>query len=412
MLHAVMAVSGIARGRVAPLDVAAATGASGRRRGDDPGEPPGPRQDPDAQDNPFMFRLDLLQNDGVRYANQPIAVVIAETLEAATEGAALLRPRYETRDRPASSSTPASASRRRGGRASAIRRAPGHGDVEAGLAAADAPRRGHLRDAGAVPQRHGAPRESWRRGTATGSPLDTPSQGLAMAQGRLAGPVRDPAGEHPHPQPLPRRRLRLEGLHLRRRRSSGILAAKLVGRPVKLVLRREQMYGPVGHRAPTRQTLRARRGRGRRADRARPPHPHDAHQHLRRLLRAGLRRLAHASTPRPAIATSHEAVRLDTGTPLFMRAPGEATGSIALESAIDEMAEACGIDPLAFRLKNYAEVGADHRQAVLLEGPARVLRAGRRALRLGARARSRRGRCATRTGCWSAGASAPRPSRR
>ena len=39
-----------------------------------------------------------------------------------------------------------------------------------------------------------------------------------------------------------------------------------------------------------------------------------------------------------------------------MRAPGEATGSIALESAIDEMAQACGIDPLAFRLQNYAEV--------------------------------------------------------
>ena len=41
-----------------------------------------------------MFRLELLQNDEVRYANQSIAVVIAETLEAATEGAALLSPRY------------------------------------------------------------------------------------------------------------------------------------------------------------------------------------------------------------------------------------------------------------------------------------------------------------------------------
>ena len=58
----------------------------------------------------------------------------------------------------------------------------------------------------------------------------------------------------------------------------------------------------------------------------------------------------------PAIATSHEAVRADTGTPLFMRAPGEATGSIALESAIDEMAQAYGMDPLVFRLRNYAEV--------------------------------------------------------
>jgi xanthine dehydrogenase YagR molybdenum-binding subunit len=49
-------------------------------------------------------------------------------------------------------------------------------------------------------------------------------------------------------------------------------------------------------------------------------------------------------------------VRIDTGTPLFMRAPGEAPGSIALESAIDEAAAACGMDPLAFRLNNYAEI--------------------------------------------------------
>jgi xanthine dehydrogenase YagR molybdenum-binding subunit len=45
--------------------------------------------DPDTKLDLFMFRLDLPQNDRVRYAGQPIAVVIAETLEAATEGAAL-----------------------------------------------------------------------------------------------------------------------------------------------------------------------------------------------------------------------------------------------------------------------------------------------------------------------------------
>jgi xanthine dehydrogenase YagR molybdenum-binding subunit len=65
---------------------------------------------------------------------------------------------------------------------------------------------------------------------------------------------------------------------------------------------------------------------------------------------------SHTLYASPAIATSHEAARIDTGTPLFMRAPGEATGSIALESAIDEAAWACGIDPLTFRIKNYAEV--------------------------------------------------------
>ena len=65
---------------------------------------------------------------------------------------------------------------------------------------------------------------------------------------------------------------------------------------------------------------------------------------------------SHTLYAAPAIRSSHDAVRVNTGTPLFMRAPGEATGSIALESAIDEMAWACGMDPLAFRLKNYAEV--------------------------------------------------------
>jgi xanthine dehydrogenase YagR molybdenum-binding subunit len=66
--------------------------------------------------------------------------------------------------------------------------------------------------------------------------------------------------------------------------------------------------------------------------------------------------VSHTLYTSPAIATTTDAVRRDTGTPLFMRAPGEASGSIALESAIDEMAQAIGVDPLEFRLKNYAEV--------------------------------------------------------
>ncbi len=58
----------------------------------------------------------------------------------------------------------------------------------------------------------------------------------------------------------------------------------------------------------------------------------------------------------PAIAATHEAVRNDIGTPGPMRAPGAASGSAALEAAVDEAAEACGMDPLDFRLRNYAEV--------------------------------------------------------
>jgi xanthine dehydrogenase YagR molybdenum-binding subunit len=134
----------------------------------------------------------------------------------------------------------------------------------------------------------------------------------------------------------------------------GIMAARLVGRPVKLVLRREQMFGPVGHRAPTRQTLRlGADGDG--ALTALDHHTKTASSTFDDFFESASD-VSHTLYASPAIATSHEVVRLDTGTPTFMRAPGEATGSIALESAIDELAHECGMDPLAFRLKNYTEV--------------------------------------------------------
>src|SRR5471030_588915 len=95
MLHAVLAVSSIARGRVTFLDIAAAKRHPGVVEVMTPANKPPLAEDPDAKTNPFMFRLDVLQNDTVRYANQSIAVVIAETLEAATEGAALLAPKYD-----------------------------------------------------------------------------------------------------------------------------------------------------------------------------------------------------------------------------------------------------------------------------------------------------------------------------
>src|SRR5712672_1666079 len=95
MLHATLAVSSIARGRVTLLDVTAAKAHPGVVEVMTPANRPPLAQDPDAKTDPFMFRLDLLQNDKVRYANQPIAVVIAKTLESATEGASLLAPRYE-----------------------------------------------------------------------------------------------------------------------------------------------------------------------------------------------------------------------------------------------------------------------------------------------------------------------------
>ena len=68
----------------------------------------------------------------------------------------------------------------------------------------------------------------------------------------------------------------------------------------------------------------------------------------------------------PNSETAHRVIRLDAGTPTYMRAPGESTGTFALEAAMDEMAYALNMDPIALRLKNYAEKGPGHRAAVVV----------------------------------------------
>src|SRR6202023_2279510 len=134
MLHAALAARSIARGRVTLLDVTAAKAHPGVVEVMTPANRPPLAQDPDAKIDPFMFRLDLLQNNHVRYATQPIAVVIAETIEAATEGAALLSPRYETE--PARTGLDAAESFIPPGVGVGNPAEMHRGDVEAGLAGA------------------------------------------------------------------------------------------------------------------------------------------------------------------------------------------------------------------------------------------------------------------------------------
>ncbi len=350
MLYAVLAVSSIARGRVTFLDVQAATSHPGVVDVMTPANRPPLAEDPDAKTNPFMFRLDLLQNDQVRYANQPIAVVIAETLEAATEGAALLSPQYEAQparvglDASESFVPPAVGV----GNPAKVQR----GDVEAALATASR----RIDATYETPaQYHNAmePHAIVAAWDGDALSVDTPTQGLALAQGRIAGLFGISPEKIHIRSPFLGGGFGSKGL-ISGPQILGIMAARLVGRPVKLVLRREQMYGPVGHRAPTRQTLRiGADGDGRLS--AIDHHAKTVSSTFDDFFEPAAD-ASHTLYASPAIATSHEAVRVDTGTPLFMRAPGEATGSIALESAIDEAAQACGMDPLAFRLKNYAEV--------------------------------------------------------
>src|SRR5215813_14105290 len=350
MLFAVLAVSTIARGRVTFLDVAAAKNHPGVVDVMTPEHRPPLAEDQDAKTNPFMFRMELLQDDRVRYAGQPIAVVIAATLEAATEGAALLAPQYDTLpprvglDAGESFTPPAVGV----GNPAVVE----HGDVEAGLAAAAT----SIDATYETPPQYHNPMEphaivaAWDGDRLT---VDTPSQALAMAQMRIAGLFGIPPENILVRSPFLGGGFGSKGF-IAGPQVLGIMAARLVSRPVKLVLRREQMYGPLGHRAPTRQRLRAGADAAGRLT---------ALEHRARTVSSTFEDFfepaadaSHTLYASPAIRTAHEAVRVDSGTPLFMRAPGEATGSIALESAIDELAFACGIDPLDFRIRNDAAV--------------------------------------------------------
>jgi xanthine dehydrogenase YagR molybdenum-binding subunit len=350
MLYAVLAVSTIARGRVAALDIDAAKAHPGVVEVMTPANRPPLAQDPDLKADPLMFRLDLLQNDEVRYANQPIAAVIAETLEAATEGATLLSPRYEVEAARVGFDAAGSFVPQMVGPGFPTN--AGRGDVAAGLATAKKKIEATYETAAQYhnPMEPHAIVAAWDGDSLS---IDTPSQGMAMARGRLAGLFGMDPGKIHIRSPFLGGGFGSKGF-ISGPQILGILAARLVGRPVKLVLRREQMFGPVGHRGPTRQTLRL--GADSEAKLTALDHRTKTTSSTFDDFFEPASAVSHTLYASTAISTSHEGVRVNTGTPLFMRAPGEATGSIALESAVDEMAHACGMDPLEFRLKNYAEV--------------------------------------------------------
>ena len=349
MLYAVLAVSSIARGRVRALDVEAAKAHPGVVEVLTPANRPALAHDPDEKMPPFGFRVEVLQDDSVRYVNQPIAMVLAETLEAAAEGAVLLNPRYDVETARTGLENGVRVDPQAVGVGAPPRTA--HGEVEAGLAAAV---RVTEAEYSTPAQYHNAMEPhavvaQWEGDKLT---LDMPNQALALSCASYAAFFGIPAENVLIRSPFLGGGFGSKAI-LNGPQILAILAARMLERPVKLALTRAQMYGPVGHRGQTWQRLRLGT---------------DAEGHLTALHHHALSATssfddffepaANASLPLYASASllvEHEGLRLDTGTPGPMRAPGEASGSAALELAMDEAAEACGMDPLEFRLANYAE---------------------------------------------------------
>ncbi|MFC4999887.1 xanthine dehydrogenase family protein molybdopterin-binding subunit [Dactylosporangium cerinum] len=137
------------------------------------------------------------------------------------------------------------------------------------------------------------------------------------------------------------------------------MAARLVGRPVKLALTRQQLFAVAGYRTPTIQRIRLGA-----ADNGRLlAIGHDAVSQTSQLSEfveqsAVLSRHMYAA---PNRLTTHRVVALDVPTPVWMRAPGECPGSFALESAIDELAYAGNWDPVRLRIDNEPAVHPEER---------------------------------------------------
>ncbi|MNX16920.1 Xanthine dehydrogenase molybdenum-binding subunit [compost metagenome] len=143
------------------------------------------------------------------------------------------------------------------------------------------------------------------------------------------------------------------GLHTWPYEIAALIGAKKLNRPVKLVLHREQMFTNVGFRPYTIQKM----GLGATKDGKLTGLTHEAVAMTSSYedFMEGTVNMSRFIYDCANVSTRYRIVPLDTCTPIWMRGPGEATGSFALESAMDELAYKLNLDPIEFRKRNYAE---------------------------------------------------------
>jgi xanthine dehydrogenase YagR molybdenum-binding subunit len=295
-------------------------------------------------------RLTLLQDDRVFYNNQPIAVVVAESLEQAQHAASLVKTEYERTQAKLDflAGFPRSYTYNHNNE-------PGDeswGDVGAGFAQATF----KIDEIYTTPIQNHNPMEphatiaKWDGDRLTVHDATQHITGVKEKLARIFGIPKD-------------------NIHVTCLFTGGgfgckgpvwshvvlaALAAKQTKRPVKLVLERAQMFGPVGARPRTHQRIALGATREGKLTAIR----HELHAHtsvIEDYLESSVfpTRVMYAC---PNISTISRIVPLNVGTPTYMRAPGVATGTFAVEVAMDELAYLIGKDPLQLRLDNYADV--------------------------------------------------------
>ncbi len=293
-----------------------------------------------------------LQSPRVAYRGQVVALVVAETLEQARAGAEAVVIEYteEPHDVVLATDHPGLYTPDR-----VYRNLPGtthRGDVDAGYAEA----RFRVDAVYETPPQHHSPLEPhaatavWNGGELT---VHHSNQGVSWVAPTMAALFG-----------LDERDVRILAPHVGggfggkgRADAPAILAgmaAKSTGRPVTVMATRQQMFAFLGYRTPTIQRVRAgadELGRLTALEHTAYSQTSRAHEFAQRT--AAISRSVYAS---PNIRTAHHLVALDVPTPCWMRAPGEAPGSFALECAIDELAAEAGIDPVALRIRNDTDI--------------------------------------------------------
>lgn len=287
-----------------------------------------------------------LRDAQIRYRGQPIAIVVADELEIASEAASLVTARYEASAGAVFAIDQPGAEPVEQAKAIASRPDKKAGDVDAAMAKAVHRFSGTYR----LPVQHQNPIEllatvaQWEGDMLT---LLEPTQnssavqhGVAQVLGIEASKVRVISSslggsfgqkntQHSHV-------------------ALAALAARRLGRPVKIVMPRSQIFHTTGFRPMSIHKVAFGVDAAGKITAA--VHEIDQQTSRHDLLFSPGTEVTLQQYGFPNLRSHDRLVRVDTQTPGFMRTPFEAPASFAFESALDELAYQLNRDPIALRL--------------------------------------------------------------
>lgn len=354
--HAVLLKSEIAHGEIAEIDTSAAKVAPGvidifdHRSGFKFQLPAGDFMEGSVLSENYL----PMQKGEILYYGQTIGILIAETLEQARDAARLVKVRYTPKTPQASfEKAPAHAPEQvDGSPATDPHLAPGVASIAAALGQAEVKVDAHYET---PPEHHctielHATTAVWEKEQLT---VYNPSQWMTGQQIQLAQVLGIPKEQIRVVSPFVGGAFGSKApiwMHT----AVAARAAERLQRPVKLVLTREQAFNSVGYRPATRQqvTLGAKKDGTLVALRH---HALTSSSIASEFVEPAAHRTSSVLYNVPNLEVGQEIAPLHLGSPCWMRAPGEAPGMFALESAMDELAVALAMDPVALRLKNYAD---------------------------------------------------------